>query len=144
MGGLLFFLFLLGLGFFFGRMNERNHYKSIEKREKELAHITVSDIKHIPDGVSQSNFVNGNVVVSVDYFKLFAASLRNIFGGQIKSYSSLLERARREAVLRMKEQAQELGASHIANVRLETASVFKNAKNTIGSVEVFAYGTALK
>ncbi len=144
MGGFLFFLFLLGLGFFFGRMNERNHFKSLEKREAELAHITVSDLKHIPDGTTQARFVNGNVVISVDYFKLIAASLRNLVGGQIKSYSSLLERARREAVLRMKAQADALGATHIANVRLETASVFKNAKNTIGSVEVLAYGTALK
>ena len=81
--------------------------------------------------------------MSVDYFKRFLAALRNLFGGRVTSYESLLDRARRESLLRMKEKAAALGASMVFNVKYETASISKGAGNTIGSIEVLAYGTAL-
>ncbi len=144
MGGFLVFLFLLGLGFFFGRMNERKHFASLHQREEDLSHITISTVKKLPEGYVSSAFVTGNVVISIDYFKRIAAALRTLVGGRIGSYTTLIERARREAILRMKEQAQENGASHVANVRIETSSVFQNASQQLGSLEVYAYGTALK
>ena len=54
-----------------------------------------------------------------------------------------LDRARREAILRMKEHTKSQGSSMIFNVKIETASISKGRKDTIGSIEVFAYGTAL-
>ncbi len=51
----------------------------------------------------------GSVVIATDYFKVFAAGLRNLFGGEMKTYRTLMGRARREAIVRMLEQAQELG-----------------------------------
>ena len=69
--------------------------------------------------------------------------LRSILGGRITAYETLLDRARREAVLRMKEEASALNANIIYNIKLETASISKNAAGSIGSVEVFAYGTAI-
>jgi uncharacterized protein YbjQ (UPF0145 family) len=65
-----------------------------------------------------------------------------IFGGELRAYCSLLDRARREAILRMKAQYPD--ADLIVNLRIETSSISKGAKNTIGSTEIFAYGTALK
>ena len=86
--------------------------------------------------------VAGCIVVSIDYFKRILAALRNIFGGNLSSYDPLVDRARREAVLRMKEQCP--GASQIFNVRIETSSIFKTSKKgSVGSVEVLAYGTAV-
>ena len=87
--------------------------------------------------------VTGSTVVSVDYFKRFVAALRNLFGGRVTPYESLLDRARREAVLRMKAEAQALGASLVFNIKYETASISKGGGYTIGSIEVLAYGTAL-
>lgn len=144
MAGILFPLLLLLLGFFCGRMNEAKHFRSLNRREKALAHIATNTLKKLPDGYVQSDFVTGNVVISIDYFKRLMALLRTIFGGHIQSYTSLLERARREAVLRMKEDAAKKGATMIANVRIETSSVFQNANQSLGSLEVYAYGTALK
>ncbi len=144
MWGFLSFIVLLGVGFFFGRMNEAKHFRSLNRREEELSHITISNTKKLPEGYDASDFVTGNVVISIDYFKRIAAALRGLVGGQIKSYTTLLERARREAVLRMKEEAAVQGARHIANVRIETSSVFQNAKTNVGSLEVYAYGTALR
>ena len=79
----------------------------------------------------------------IDYFKKVVAGLRNIFGGRVSAYETLIERARREALLRMKEEAKLKGAESIFNVKLETASISKNAGGQIGSVEVYAYGTAI-
>ena len=85
----------------------------------------------------------GSVVISVDYFKTVVAGLRNLVGGNISAYESLLDRARREAVLRMQEQAVSIGAEAVVNMKFETARVSGNAAQAIGSVEVLAYGTAL-
>jgi len=125
-------------------MNEAQHFRALDQREAELAYITVSNTKQIPGDMHASQFVSGNVVISIDYFKRIAAGIRSLFGGRINSYATLVERARREAVVRMKTQAEQSGMTHISNLRLETASVFKNAKSNIGSLEVYAYGTAVK
>jgi uncharacterized protein YbjQ (UPF0145 family) len=85
------------------------------------------------------------VVVSLDYFKRFLAGLRQIFGGRVRSYESLVDRGRREAILRMKDQAR--SADIIVNLRLETSivgSTTRSGKRRIGCIEVLAYGTAVK
>lgn len=131
------------LGYFFGRAAEARHYRSITTREKAMLHLPATSSKS-PMGsalVERCELVNGSVVVSIDYFKRALASLRAIVGGPVKSYETLLDRARREAVLRLKESCP--GAHEIVNLRLETASISKNAAGGIGSVEVLAYGTAI-
>ena len=72
------------------------------------------------------------------------ARLRMLAGGSLTSYESLVDRARREAVLRMKDQARRAGADSVFDVRLETASISKGEREAVGSVEVLAYGTALR
>lgn len=142
---LIVFLVLLALGYGFGRYAESKHYKSIIKREKQLNSIPAIASK-IPPAASRelnSQLVSGSVVISIDYFKRFIAGLRNIFGGRITSYETLLDRARREALLRMKEEAKKLNAELVFNIKLETSSIHKGRGNSIGSVEVLAYGTAL-
>jgi len=142
---LIVLLVLLALGYGFGQYAEKTHYRSIIKRENLLRNIPVIASKFPPmyRNPPETILVTGGIVISVDYFKRFVASLRNIIGGRLTSYESLLDRARREAILRMKEQTKNLGGSMIFNVKIETASISKGRKNTIGSVEVFAYGTAL-
>ena len=142
---LIIFLVLLAIGFGFGRYAETKHYKSIIKREKELNSIPAVATKILAPARNdlRSQLVTGSVVISIDYFKRFIAGLRNIFGGRVTSYETLLDRARREAILRMKEEAKKLNAELVFNIKLETASIHKGRGNSIGSVEVLAYGTAL-
>ena len=139
------FIVLMLLGYGFGTWAERRHYKSIEEREIKYQNLPTISLKHpLPQkgSVVQAKLAAGNVVISVDYFKRFLASLRNIFGGRVSSYETLVDRARREAILRMKASCP--GATQIINVRLETSSLSKNTKKgSIGSIEVFAYGTAI-
>ncbi len=144
---LFIFLFLVCLGYGAGTWVEKRHYASIKAREEQFLNLpVVTGSKGFFDRpIEKSVLVSGNVVVSIDYFKRLLAILRNIFGGPVKSYESLVDRARREAILRMKDTASQLGADIIVNLRLETAAIGQNAnrKRQIGSVEVIAYGTAL-
>ncbi|MDQ7085525.1 MAG: heavy metal-binding domain-containing protein [Sulfurovum sp.] len=136
-------LTLLLLGFIFGSIAEKNHYKSIRRRENLFKHIPTIGLKNPinPDNIRTTRLVVGNVVISVDYFKRFMAFISNIFGGNVSSYETLIDRARREAILRLKEDAK--GASEIINLKLEASSINKSAKGSIGSIEMFAYATAI-
>lgn len=141
---LIVLVVLSTLGYFFGRLAERRHFASIIEREAKYRELLVFNEATLPPGNwSAGPLVGGSVVVSVDYFKRLAAGLRALFGGRLTTYESLLERGRREALLRMKENALRVGATMVINVRLETASISKGQGDQIGSVEVYAYGTAL-
>jgi len=137
------FLTLLVLGYGFGTFAEKRHFASIRKREEELKDIPTIMLKRTlhPAEIKEYKLVNGSVVLSIDYFKKFIASLVNIFGGNIGSYETIVDRARREAILRMKEEAG--NASEIINIRIETSSISKNAQKSVGAIEVLAYGTAI-
>lgn len=140
-------LFLLALGFFAGSWAEKRHYASIREREKRLRKLMVFPVRTPPGAFlpCRTEFVSGSVVIGMDYFKMFAAKLRNLIGGRVSSYETLFDRARREAILRMKEEAHELRASCILNVKFATANIMSGGKDNKGSgcVEVVAYGTAL-
>ncbi len=145
---LAIFAVLMVVGSVVGRAVERSHYRSIIDREHRYASTPIASTRHVPDSapVPATHLVMGSAVISVDYFKQFVAGLRMIVGGRVSSYESLVDRARREAVLRMREQANDLGANLVLNVRIETSSVAKgrsDRQGSIGSVEVLAYGTAI-
>jgi len=143
MNDITIILTLLLLGYIFGSIAEKNHYKSIRKRERMFKHVSTIALKTPlnPDNIRKTRLVVGNVVISVDYFKRFVAALTNLFGGNVSSYETLIDRARREAILRLKEDAK--GASEIINLKLETSSISKSAQGNIGSIEIFAYATAI-
>ncbi|MEM9215697.1 MAG: heavy metal-binding domain-containing protein [Cyanobacteria bacterium P01_F01_bin.150] len=141
---LLILLILLAVGYGFGSYAEQKHYKSIRKRERATLHvpiITFGAKQSMPDAQETELFV-GSVVVASDYFKTFALALRNLIGGRVVSYESLLDRGRREALLRMKESAIAWGASELANVRIETSSLSQG--RGLISIEVIAYGTGIR
>lgn len=133
---------LVVIGYLVGRVIERRHYASIRQRERELQAVIALTTRWVPAGVSvqDTRLVSGSVVVSSDYFKTFVAGFRNLFGGRFRGYETLLERARREALLRLKLQAREAGSALVIGVRFHTTRV---AGSTTPSVEVMAYGTAL-
>ena len=87
----------------------------------------------------------GSVVVAEDYFKRMAAALKSLVGGRLTAYESLMDRGRREAILRMKAEARARGARVVFNVRFETASLAEAGAGArpMFSAEFIAYGTAL-
>jgi uncharacterized protein YbjQ (UPF0145 family) len=146
MYNLLFYLTLITIGYVAGTLAEKKHYRSIINREKAYLHlpaVTTKSLSYSDDKkIASAKLVYGSTVISVDYFKRILAGLRNIFGGTVKSYESLIDRARRESMLRMKEMAKD--ASIIINVRIETSAIGKTSrKNNVTCLEAIAYGTAL-
>lgn len=140
------FLILLAVGFFAGSYIEKKHFEDLHDREYRTRQIKVVNIgakTRIPEADRTKLFV-GSVVVSSDYFKTFVAGWMNVFGGRISVFESLVERGRREAILRMKEDAMQWGARQIVNVRLETAELSNHSSQGIVSIEVIAYGTGVQ
>ena len=138
-------LWLLVGGGLIGRFQEMRHFADIERRERDLSTFILTDLRTVPPGVTAASgeMVTGSMVVAADYFKSFASSLKTLIGGRMKSLERMQERARREAVLRMTEQARALGASAVTNVRIETATISGKRQGSCAGVEVIASGTAL-
>ncbi len=141
---LLILLSLVILWFVVWSILEKRHFKSIEEREvkyKEIIQITKTDSKKMK--IENGELLSWNVVISIDFFKKFIASFINFFGWRLFVYESLLDRARREAILRIKEEAHKKWYNCLANLKIETSSISKWKKWSIGSVEILAYATAV-
>lgn len=87
--------------------------------------------------IEVKGLVQGNTVRAKHLGRDIAASFKNMLGGELKGYTELLVESRQEAMARMIEQANQLGANAIVNVRLATSSI------TAGAAELYAYGTAV-
>lgn len=119
-------LVLLLLGLVVGGSRERLHIRHLDAREQQLSQMLATQVKTYPAAVTSSQpptLLVAECIIATDYLKSFLAALRNIFGGEVRSYQSLLTRARREATLRILEQAREQGYNAICNLRLETADI---------------------
>ena len=141
-------ILILVIAYFIGSWIERKHFKNIRDREAKAHGFPVVSFDTMPDDwkVDSSHMVTGSIVISLDYFKRVIATLKGLVGGRIKTYEPLLERARREAILRMTEEAQAQGYDAVFNVRLETSRL-ANARRDgkgIAGVEMLAFGTAVR
>ena len=81
--------------------------------------------------------VQGSTVRSKHIGRDIMAGFKNVFGGELKGYTELLQESREEAVVRMTAQAEAIGANAVLNVRFSTSSISQ------GAAELFAYGTAV-
>lgn len=127
-----------------GTIFEKRHFKSIHQREAATGAMPVIPSPFSDDSriIASAHLVTGAMVVAPDSFRRFIVGIRKIFGGRLRSYESLLDRARREAILRMKEQVP--GADAIVNFRMETTKIGGlQQKQSIIAIEVLAYGTAI-
>ncbi len=138
-------VFLAIMGFVIGGILERSHFNSIRQREEKFQYYPAVPTPSTDPGksIADAQLVAASVVVSLDYFKRILAAFRNIFGGRVRSYESLLDRAKREAILRMKEQFP--NADIIVNLRINTSQIGSTqGKKGLGAVEVLAIGTAIR
>ena len=125
--------------FIIGKIIERRHLALLTRREA-YSRVIPTNLRRTPDGSrpAASMLCMGSTVVGADAFKRFGASLKTLIGGRIRTLEGMLQRGRREALLRMREQADQFGADVVLNVRIETAYVRKYM------AEIIAYGTAVK
>jgi uncharacterized protein YbjQ (UPF0145 family) len=148
MDQLLVTAFLLALGFVSGKTIEHYHYQDLAKRERRHRRLPALTTSRVPADwrVEDAMLLTGSVVISLDYWKRFAAGIRQVFGGNVRSFETLFERARREAVVRLKEAAAAKGCDALIGVRLESVELANQGargKGTAG-VELIAFGTGLR
>ena len=142
--GITFLLLLVSV--FFGTRAQKKHIANLEAREAALSHIIVTNLKTLPASNTPPQLVTGSVVIAFDYFRRFIATFVMLVGGRITMYEDMLDRARREALLRLLEQAQAKGAREVHNVRFEFSRVGSSGHGTNigGGAELLAYGTAVR
>lgn len=144
---LLAFAVFIGVAYIIGKNIETKHYQQITQQEKEFLNLPSMTTRkyYDEDKIIDAQLVMGNVVISGDYFKLILAGLLKLFGGRLIGYESLIDRGRREAILRMKAEAKKLGATAVINMRFETSKLDGMINNnSTGMFEILAYGTAIK
>jgi len=102
--------------------------------------MIISNLEYVPNMQVVQHFgvVSGSTVRAKHVGRDIMAGLKNVFGGELKGYTELLNESREEAMRRMKQQARSLGANAILNVRFSTSSV------AAGAAELYVYGTAVK
>lgn len=143
---LLFSAITIIVTFITGTVVEKSHFNQIKKREIALIRKPIVNYgikKWAPSRkVKSVQLVTGEVVISGDYFKNFVANMKNFFGGRLTTFESILDRGRREAVLRMREKA--IGANLIVNTRIESIMVNDTSTgDSIPQCAIIAYGTAI-
>ncbi len=120
---------------------EHRHLRDMDEREIPLKAVRANTLKHPPPCEPEcTTLLIGSVVVSHDYFRTLIIFIRKLIGGNIRPYERLIHRGRREALIRMKEEAQLRGLDTIVNVRF-TASIV--AGKFLNAVEMVAYGTGV-
>lgn len=112
----------------------------VELQERGFSMFIITNIETVPGKriIEHFGLVSGSTVRSKHAGKDFLAGIKNIFGGELTSYTELLEEARRESLQRMTQQAKSMRANAIINVRFSTSSI------AAGAAELYAYGTAVK
>lgn len=88
--------------------------------------------------VETIGIVKGSTVRTRNIGRDIGASIRGIVGGEVKTYTAMTQNARDEAYNRMVNQAIDLGADAVINVRFTTSMIMD------GASEMLAYGTAVK
>ncbi|MEM6902418.1 MAG: YbjQ family protein [Pseudomonadota bacterium] len=101
--------------------------------------MILTTLEYVPGArvVKHLGVVQGSTVRAKHVGRDFMAGLKNLVGGELKGYTELLRDSREEAVKRMEQQAEAIGANAILNIRFATSSV------TQGASELMAYGTAV-
>ncbi len=142
---LVIVLLLVAIGWVWGRKNERRHLQELAEREGAARDILLFSTRYPPldQGPLDTYLVAGEAVVAADHFKMFVAGLRKIVGGRFDAYELLIERARREALLRLKEEARTAGCTLVFNVRVETIPLTVDNQGSGTAIQVLAYGTAV-
>lgn len=129
------------LGWLVATLLERRHNAQMTEREKLLADVRVSTTRKAGPLAKEGIMISGSVVIAHDFFRTLIIAFRKLIGGNIKPYERLVNRGRREAFIRMREEALLRGFDEVINVRFGSALV---AGRFLSAVEMVVYGTGIK
>jgi uncharacterized protein YbjQ (UPF0145 family) len=139
----------LVMGLLVGTRTERRHLRSLEQRETAYREVMlVTNMRRMPERWegSRPTLVQGQAVITSDYFKTFVAGLIKLVGGELETLEPLVDRARREATLRMLDEARRAGCNVVWNLRTDYSTIVRGmgTRKGIAAAEVLVYGTAVR
>ena len=130
------------IGWLIAAWFERRHIKSMNIREIPLSEISINTSKQASDCEPEGcTLLIGSVVVAHDYFRTLIIFIRRLIGGNIRPYERLVQRGRREALIRLKEEAELRAIDKVINVRFTTTAI---SGRFLHAVEMVAYGTGVR
>lgn len=132
------------IGYVIGFVREQRHYFSLRKRERRLRGVTTSNNRQVPPTARDSQLVSANVALATDSFRVLSIIFRRLVGGRVRRYEKINDRARREAMIRLKQATLATGRNAIYNVRIQSSQIVASGRGGTASVEVLAYGTAMR
>lgn len=101
--------------------------------------MQLTNLESIPGTAIKTHLglVSGSSVRAKHVGRDIMAGLKNIFGGELRGYTELLQESREQALERLQQQAAAIGANAVLNIRFSTSSVAQ------GAAEIYVYGTAV-
>ena len=160
-GGAIILVYILGpillsllfpfLSWAIGRWYQDRLMSALLLNEKQQGNMLQSD-QHLSTqslmttmAAESSTLLHVSICVGPSVGQIFFMWFKSVFGGRLHSYDVVLDYGRREALLRLNQQAKSLGCSSIVNIRIETSTVSfaKNSKNSRSSVEFLAFATGI-
>lgn len=102
--------------------------------------MILTNLETVPGKTITAHYglVQGSTIRAKHVGRDIMAGFKNIFGGELKGYTELLKESRDESMKRLQEQAHEMGANAVVNIRFSTSSVAQ------GAAEILCYGTAVR
>ena len=122
-------------------LNEKEHGMILQNDQ----HLSTSS-SMTTMGASSSTLLHVSICVGPSMGQIFFMWFKSLFGGRLHSYDVVLDYGRREVLLRLNQQAKDLGCSSMVNIRIETSTVSfaKNDKSKTSSVEFLAFATGIR
>lgn len=119
----------------------------LDSEEKRLSSIIILNTSKPPADAQTAGvgLVTGSVAIANNSFINFISAWKHVFGGELKGFTRLTTDARRTALIRLLQDAENAGANAVYNLRYATSMVQGSSrKNTINGIELIAYATAVK
>jgi uncharacterized protein YbjQ (UPF0145 family) len=152
LGPILLSLLFPFLSWAIGRWYQDRLMSALLLNEKQQGNMLQSD-QHLSTqslmttmAAESSTLLHVSICVGPSMGQIFFMWFKSIFGGRLHSYDVVLDYGRREALLRLNQQAKNLGCSSVVNIRIETSTVSfaKNDKSNTSSVEFLAFATGIR
>lgn len=155
---LIIFLLLFGvpllIAWIAGLLVTRAHEADLARRFTGLGQVNVHDLKCLLDAdprarddhTPPATLITAEATLGVDHCRGWFGQLKSLLGGQVASYDRVLDRARREVLMRLRERAVERGYNAIANVRIEFADISGSQayRRKMAMVSILAAATAYR
>jgi uncharacterized protein YbjQ (UPF0145 family) len=119
---------MLLLGLIAGTVAEQSHLRSLADRERAAAGLPVTSFRTPPAEAARGRLFTAEVTLSADYMRSYLSTLRKLIGGRLRGLDRLAARARREAILRLKEQAAEAGCAGLCGLRVESVDIGRSLR----------------